>query len=91
VTKVYQIERTQEVYVILDTSRLSARANGIERCVTASLVLAVAAEQQGDLFGLVCFNDRISQFLRAKSGKQHFDTCRDALYTQHPKMVFARL
>ena len=87
VTKVYQVERTQEVYVLLDSSRLSAREDALERSLTAALVLAVAAEQQGDLFGLVGFNDKVNQFVRAKSGKAHFDTCRDAIYTQHPKMV----
>lgn len=87
VTKVFQIERTQEVYVVLDSSRLSARDGAIERFLTSALVLALAAEQQGDLFGLVCFNDKVSQFVRAKSGKSHFETCRDALYTQHAKMV----
>ncbi|MGB8355527.1 MAG: DUF58 domain-containing protein [Chthoniobacteraceae bacterium] len=87
VTKIYQIERTQEVYVILDSSRLSAKGGAIERYMAAALVLAVAAEQQGDLFGLVGFNDKVSQFVRAKSGKSHFDACRDALYTQQPKMV----
>jgi len=87
VTKIYQIERTQEVYVILDSSRLSARGGAIERYMTAALVLAVAAEMQGDLFGLVGFNDKVCQFVRAKSGKSHFDACRDALYTQQAKMV----
>ena len=89
VTKVFQVERTQEVYVLVDSSRLSARGDALERTLTAALVLAVAAEQQGDLFGLVGFNDKVSQFVRAKSGKAHFDTCRDAIYTQQPKMVSA--
>ncbi len=87
VTKVFQVERTQEVYVLVDSSRLSAREEALERAITAALVLAVAAEQQGDLFGLVGFNDKVNQFVRAKSGKAHFDACRDAIYTQHPKMV----
>lgn len=87
VTKVFQVERTQEVYVLVDSSRLSARDGALERTITASLVLAMAAEQQGDLFGLVAFNDKVNQFVRAKSGKSHFDTCRDAIYTLQPKMV----
>lgn len=86
-TKVYQIERTQEVYVVIDSSRLSVREDMLERSLTASLVLALAAEQQGDHFGLVIFNDKVSRFVRAKSGPLHFNVCRDALYTEHPKMV----
>ena len=124
--KVFQIERTQEVYVIIDASRLSARpapsvaqtsslciagfrtrslrsAAGLEvgdtagwkpalrrrhlrpmetvapvlplrtatleRYVTAALVLGLAAEQQGDLFGLLTFTDQVEE-LRARPERQ---------------------
>ena len=87
VTKVFQVERTQEIYVVLDTSRLSARTvthNGIrqttlERCITAALVLLLAAERMGDRFGLVVHDDRVRLFLRAGRGGQHYGTCRDAM------------
>jgi uncharacterized protein (DUF58 family) len=116
ITKVFQIEKTQEVYVIVDASRLSARevpgskpkarslavARGIpqsgdsgvehetsvlERFVTAALVLGLAAEQQGDLFGLLTFSDKVEKFVRAKNGQAHYSACRDALYTLQPKIV----
>jgi uncharacterized protein (DUF58 family) len=115
VTKVFQIERTQEVYVVIDASRLSGRlvrgraASGegaepeaqrqrpaadsaptacvLERFITAALVLGLAAEQQGDLFGLVTFSDRIRNFVRARNGKAHYGACRDALYTLEPQSV----
>ena len=90
VTKVFQIERTQEVYVLMDASRLSGRrvAEGdtwLERYITAALVLGLTAEQQGDLFGLVTFSGRVEKFIRASQGKDHYDTCRDALYTLEPR------
>ena len=108
ITKVYQIERTQEIYVIIDASRLSARSSegnslsrhGVEaqkhagevttvlqRFITAALIMALAAERQGDLFGLLTFDDKIRAFLKAKMGKAHFDVCRDALYTLQPQRV----
>jgi uncharacterized protein (DUF58 family) len=95
ITKVFQIEKTQEVYVIIDASRLSARKanesveadSALERFVTAALMLGLAAEQQGDLFGLVTFADKVEKFVRAKNGREHYDTCRDALYTLQPKIV----
>jgi uncharacterized protein (DUF58 family) len=84
-TKIYQIERTQEVYVIIDSSRLSARNIGqdtaLDRFITSALVLGLAAEQHGDLFGLMTFSDKIDRFIRARSGKTHYAACRDALYT----------
>ncbi len=130
VTKVFQIERTQEIYVIIDASRLSSRlcsgvwpssatatsekfrveegliANSppnvaapgdgrtpqtteptLERFITAALVLGLAAEQQGDLFGLLTFTDRVGSFIRARSGQAHYNACRDALYTLQPQTV----
>jgi uncharacterized protein (DUF58 family) len=156
ITKVFQIERTQEVYVIIDASRLSARpaavananiqshvppfpphpgplplggplgggeggcpsapglrlglplprrggeggvrgknptpktlqpATTLERFVTAALVLGLAAEQQGDLFGLLTFSNKVETFVRAKNGKAHYSACRDALYTLQPQAV----
>jgi uncharacterized protein (DUF58 family) len=108
ITKVYQIERTQQIYVLIDASRLSARSsegnalsvNGqetqehaeetttvLQRFITAALIMALAAERQGDLFGLLTFDDKIRSFLKAKMGKAHFDVCRDALYTLQPHRV----
>jgi uncharacterized protein (DUF58 family) len=125
VTKVFQIERTQEIYVVIDASRLSGRdvspksnaqgpkssvvsrqssvaatddgqrttdsepltTNVLERFITAALVLGLAAEKQGDLFGLLTFTDRVDSFLRARNGKGHYHACRDALYTLEPKEV----
>jgi uncharacterized protein (DUF58 family) len=104
ITKVFQIERTQEVYVVVDASRLSARevqgpkskvqndelpagTSILERFVTASLILGLAAEQQGDLFGLLTFSNKVETFVRAKNGKAHYSACRDALYTLQPQTV----
>jgi uncharacterized protein (DUF58 family) len=96
ITKVFQIEKTQEVYVIVDASRLTGRkpeqnseseTTVLERFVTASLVLGLAAEQQGDLFGLLTFSDKVEKFVRAKNGQAHYNACRDALYTLQPKVV----
>jgi uncharacterized protein (DUF58 family) len=96
VTKVYQVERTQEVYVLMDVSRLSGRAvrtesgaqeSQLERFISASLVLAMVTQKQGDLFGLITFSDRVNGFVRARAGRQHFGACRDALYMQDTQPV----
>ncbi|MBI3882216.1 MAG: DUF58 domain-containing protein [Verrucomicrobia bacterium] len=113
VTKVFQIERTQEVYVVIDSSRLTARRvssplsvvsgagaqlttdhgplttdiSVLERFLTSALVLGLAAEQQGDLFGLITFSDKVQNFVRAKNGKAHYSACRDAIYTLQPQTV----
>ena len=115
ITKVFQIEKTQEIYVVIDASRLSARepvlrsksqvagsmdapsqrehqdselgTNVLERYITAALMLGLAAEKQGDLFGLITFTDKVQKFVRAKNGKTHYSTCRDSLFTLQPQIV----
>jgi uncharacterized protein (DUF58 family) len=107
ITKVYQIERTQQIYVIIDGSRLSTRNSDplvnnhissrqadspeyttiMERFAAAALVMGLAADRQGDVFGLMAFDDRVRRFVRAKNGRAHYDVCRDALYTLQARSV----
>jgi uncharacterized protein (DUF58 family) len=107
ITKVYQIERTQQIYAIIDASRLSARSPEVnsrpvksdvqaqadtsttmlQRFITAALIMALAAERQGDLFGLLTFDDKVRSYFKAKTGKAHYNVCRDALYTLQPQSV----
>jgi uncharacterized protein (DUF58 family) len=98
VTKEFRIERTQEVYVIIDASRLSARevaprsGEGItepllERYILSALILGSVARKQGDLFGVMAFSDQVLGFVRAKSGAGHFGACRDAIFNLAPATV----
>ncbi|MDD5705512.1 MAG: DUF58 domain-containing protein [Kiritimatiellae bacterium] len=97
VTKLYQVERTQEIYVAIDTSRLTARlapAPGepsarslLDRFIACGLLLALAAESQGDRFGLLAFDRQVHTFLGARRGKPHFESCRRALYRAQPAGV----
>lgn len=107
VTKVFQLERTQEVYVVIDSSRLSARPCAVprnetvdptgnsagepetvlDRCLSAALLLAAIAERQGDLFGVIAFDDQVRRFVRARSGRSHFAVCRDALHNVQSRPV----
>lgn len=91
ITKVFQVERTQELYIIIDSSRLSARPvdaeSSLERAISAGLIVGAAAEKRGDLFGLAAFSDQVDAFVRARNGKAHYAACRDAIYQLHPKPV----
>jgi len=91
VTKVFQLERSQEIYVAIDASRLSARpllepfarddrtatTTHLDRAISAALLLCIAAERQGDRFGFLCFTDRVNHLLKARSGPAHFSACRE--------------
>lgn len=92
VTKIFQVERTQEIYVVVDASRLSARpvtldgrtVTTLERQITATLVLLLAAGRQGDRFGLVAHDARVRTFVRAGSGATHYGACREAIHALEP-------
>ena len=89
ITKVFQVERTQEIYVVIDASRLSARPAGdetaLERSIAAALIVGAAAERRGDLFGLAAFSHQVEAFTRARNGKAHYAACRDAIYQIQPR------
>lgn len=92
ITKIFQAERTQEIYVIIDASRLSARPvthegvtqTALERYLTAAMVLLLAAEQQGDRFGLFVYDDRMRVSVRAGHGGGHYAACREAIHAMQP-------
>ena len=85
--KLFRVEHAQEVYAVVDASRLSAREGILESFVEASLHLALVAEKQGDRFGLVTFSDRTLKFVRARSGMDHFRLCRETIYNLHAQRV----
>lgn len=92
VTKVFQVERTQEIHVVVDASRLSGRlvtlgnrtVTTLERFITATMVLMLAADRQGDRFGLMVHDARVRALLPAGRGKSHFGACREALHALEP-------
>ncbi len=85
--KLYSIEHAQEVYAVIDASRLSARDAILDRYVDAALHLALVADKQRDRFGLLTFADRAQSFVRARSGMDHFRLCREAIYRLRPERV----
>jgi len=87
VVKLYRVEHAQEVYAVIDSSRLSAREGILEGYVDAALHLALVAERQGDRFGLVTFSDRTQRFVRARGGMDHFRLCRETIYNLRAERV----
>lgn len=85
--KLYQVEHAQEVYAVVDFSRLSAREELLDSYVQAVLHLALLAERQGDRFGLVTFSDRTHLFIRAHRGLSHFRLCRETVYNLRSSRV----
>jgi len=91
ITRVFQVERTQEIYAAIDASRLTARRAGsdirLERYLQAALSLGAAAQNQGDRFGILTYSDRVHDFVRAGKGSTHTALCRQAIYRVQPSSV----
>jgi uncharacterized protein (DUF58 family) len=59
----------------------------LDRAISAALLLCIAAERQGDRFGLLCFSDRVNHLLQARSGLAHFRACRELTLSLFPQTV----
>lgn len=98
-SRTYQIERTQNVVLALDTSRLSARLHPtvpgqpsepiLERYVNTANLLALSTLRSGDRFGFVSFADRVETCLPPGSGPQQLQTLQQKLFGLSPKPVYA--
>ncbi|HET8824318.1 MAG TPA: DUF58 domain-containing protein [Terriglobales bacterium] len=87
IVKVFQVERTQDIYAVVDTSFRSARGGRLERFLNGALMLALTAEKEGDNFGLVTFDRQVARFVPAARGKRHFTRCREAIFDVQPQRV----
>jgi uncharacterized protein (DUF58 family) len=75
VTRVYQIERSQTVWIVIDSGRLMRARVGevskLDHAVNAALTLAQVALYSGDRVGLIAYGRTIRQQLPAAKGSAH--------------------
>ena len=89
ITRTYQVERSQAVWIILDAGRLlRAQVHDPDRhlfvskldyAVDAALALAQVAAQSGDRVGLLAYGAKIQQSVGMGRGAQHIRTLLNAL------------
>ena len=89
VTKVYQPERSQAVWIIVDGGRLlRARIESrmkLDATVDAALALAEVALAAGDRVGLITYGRSLHRRLAPDRGHQHLRTILDTLATLEPE------
>jgi uncharacterized protein (DUF58 family) len=85
VTKVYQPERSQAVWILVDGGRLLRARFGdrskLDAMVDAALALAEVAMAAGDRVGLVTYGRRVHQRIAPSRGPQHLRAMLEALAT----------
>ncbi|HET9481699.1 MAG TPA: DUF58 domain-containing protein [Candidatus Polarisedimenticolia bacterium] len=89
ITRQYQVERNQHVWIVLDTGRLlRARVDGLtklDHAVSAALSLAQVALFSGDRVGLLAYGRSIEHRLRPARGSAHVRTLLETLAVVQPE------
>ena len=84
VTIDYQIERAQNVLLMLDVGRLMSAPIGpltkLDHAVNACLLTAYVCLARGDNVGLLAFADRVTLYLHPRGGKGQFHAMLESLY-----------
>jgi uncharacterized protein (DUF58 family) len=93
VTKVYQPERSQTVWLLVDAGRLLRARIGsrmiLDETVTAALTLAQVALASGDRVGLLAYGRRVQHRIAPSRGAGHLRGIVEALATVHADGVEA--
>ncbi|MBV8895003.1 MAG: DUF58 domain-containing protein [Acidobacteriaceae bacterium] len=96
IVREYQIERTQDIYACVDSSRLSAqsvtrpddtRVTILDEYVRSTLMLHRTVRETGDRFGFATFNNRVAYFVKATHAASFDPVFRRALYPLRPAPV----
>jgi len=87
----YQIERAQNLFIMLDCGRLSSSHLGghprLDTMINAALMLAFVALQSGDRVGVLAFDDDIRLYLPFEKGNRQLNRIIESLYNLQPAMV----
>jgi len=83
ITKLFQVERSQTVWLVLDAGRLlRARSDGLAKldyATAAALALAQVAIYSGDSVGLLAYGRKLQQRVAPGRGSRHMRVLLDAL------------
>ncbi len=83
---VYQEERAQQVYCVIDKGRMmqvsSANMTLLDYSINAALALSFVAMNKHDKAGLITFSTKLETFVAASRQPGHLQTLQEALYAE---------
>src|SRR4051812_9957057 len=93
VTRIYQMERSQTVWIVIDSGRLMRARVGsfskLDQAVNSALSLAQVALYSGDRVGLIAYGRSIRQQLPAAKGSAHLRQLIEQLALVHEESAEA--
>ncbi len=96
IVREYRVERTQDIYVCVDASRLSGSVvtakngrpvNLLDEYVRSTILMQCAVRTAGDRFGLLTFSNRVHHFFKAASLPSYEREFRISLFPLRPRTV----
>ncbi|MBI2266098.1 MAG: DUF58 domain-containing protein [Armatimonadetes bacterium] len=91
ITQHYEIERSQNLVILLDAGRMMASQIGdmskLDHAVNAALILSYVAAKKDDRVGLLVFADQIRSYLPPGKGKRQISLIAEALYNVKSELV----
>ncbi len=85
---VYQEERSQQVYCVIDKGRMMQQGFSamtlLDYAINAALVLSFVAVNKQDRAGLITFSTQMETFIPVSRHSGHMQTLQEALYSEKP-------
>lgn len=92
--KQFQADQSQRVIFLLDCGRMMTNEyegkSLVDYALNSILLLSYVALAQGDSVGLICFSDRIHNYVPPAGGKRHMNRLLHAGFNQFPRLVQSR-
>jgi uncharacterized protein (DUF58 family) len=92
--KQFQTSQSQRIVLLLDCGRMmnneAAGLSLLDHALNAMLMLGYVALRQGDSVGLVCFSDRIHNYVPPRGGMSQMNHLLHASFDRFPQLVESR-
>lgn len=90
-TRQYQIERNQNIVVMIDAGRLMTsrieHLSKLDHAINAALAIGYVATSGGDNIGLLVFNRQVVSYLPPQRGHSQLSAMTEALYSVKAQMI----
>ena len=92
--KQFQADQSQRVIFLLDCGRMMTNQYDglslVDYALNSILLLSYVALSQGDAVGLICFSDRVHNYVPPAGGKRQMNRLLHAGFNQFPRLVQSR-
>lgn len=92
--KQFQADQSQRIFFLLDCGRMMTNEHDnlslVDYALNSILLLSYVALSQGDSVGMVCFSDRILDYVPMRGGQNQMNQMLHAGFNQFPQFVQSR-